>query len=168
MSIMELGALGEFVASLGVIGSLIFVGLQLRQNTATLSTSVSTIWMDKYIQYMEPIAASVEVARVFRTGLYDPESLDDDETLQFEHLIGRFVMVMEGMLTLHREGALSDDRYEAVKGDIRSLLGSPGGLRVFDSLARVGMPAQFVSEVDSILKIGGETFHHAERNVPDA
>ena len=66
MTIMELGALGEFVASLGVIGSLIFVGLQMRQNTATLSTSVSTIWMDKYMQFGEPVATSVEVARVFR------------------------------------------------------------------------------------------------------
>ena len=104
MSIMELGALGEFVASLGVIGSLIFVGLQMRQNTATLSTSVSSIFMEKYQQFMDPIAASVEAARVFRIGLYEPDRLDEDENLQFEYLMAKFLMVAEGMLALHREG----------------------------------------------------------------
>ena len=168
MSIMELGALGEFVASLGVIGSLIFVGLQMRQNTATLSTSVSTVWIDKYQQFAEPIAASVEAARVFRIGLDEPDSLDEDQAMQFQYLMAKFAMVAEGMLALHREGALSDDRHEAVKGDIRSLIGSPGGLRYFDSVARVGMPSQFVGEVDSILEAGGETFRHAEGSVRDA
>ena len=33
MSIMELGALGEFVASFGVIATLIYLAVQMRQNT---------------------------------------------------------------------------------------------------------------------------------------
>ncbi len=32
MDILELGAIGELVGGLAVIGSLIFVGLQVRQN----------------------------------------------------------------------------------------------------------------------------------------
>ena len=168
MSIMELGALGEFFASLAVFGSLIFVGIQLRHNTASLSTSVTTLWTDKYQQFQDPIAASVEVARVYRIGLYEPDGLNEDEGVQSEYLMAKFAMVADAMLVLHREGALADDRYEAVKGDIRSLLGSPGGRRFYDSVLRVGMPSSFVNDVDSILEAGGETFRHAERNVPDA
>lgn len=33
MNIMELGALGEFVGSIGVIATLIYLALQIRQNT---------------------------------------------------------------------------------------------------------------------------------------
>ncbi len=36
MDIMELGAIGELVGGLAVIGSLIYVGIQVRQNTRTL------------------------------------------------------------------------------------------------------------------------------------
>jgi len=36
MSIMELGAIGEFVGAFGVIASLIYVGLQVRQNTRAM------------------------------------------------------------------------------------------------------------------------------------
>ena len=36
MSIMELGAIGEFVGAFGVIGSLIYVGVQVKQNTRAM------------------------------------------------------------------------------------------------------------------------------------
>ena len=44
MSIMELGALGEFVAAFGVIASLIYVGFQVRQNTkATNGNAIAQV-----------------------------------------------------------------------------------------------------------------------------
>ena len=42
MDIMELGAIGELVGGVAVIASLIYVGLQLRQNTsATRAASLA-------------------------------------------------------------------------------------------------------------------------------
>ena len=38
MTIMELGAIGELVGGVAVIASLIFVGLQVRQNTHAISS----------------------------------------------------------------------------------------------------------------------------------
>ena len=39
MSIMELGALGEFVGSIGVIATLIYLAIQIRQNTHSMEES---------------------------------------------------------------------------------------------------------------------------------
>lgn len=36
MSIMELGALGEFLGSIGVIATLVYLAIQIRQNTHSL------------------------------------------------------------------------------------------------------------------------------------
>lgn len=41
MSLMELGALGDLVASFGVIATLIFLALQMRQNTKAVRLSTS-------------------------------------------------------------------------------------------------------------------------------
>ena len=41
MSIMELGALGQFFASLGVIVSLLFVGYQVRQSGIQMRASTT-------------------------------------------------------------------------------------------------------------------------------
>ncbi len=42
MDIMELGAIGELVGGVAVIGSLIFVGLQVRQNTRQMQLQTAT------------------------------------------------------------------------------------------------------------------------------
>ena len=39
MSIIELGALGEFLGSIGVIATLIYLAIQIRQNTHSLDES---------------------------------------------------------------------------------------------------------------------------------
>jgi hypothetical protein len=49
MSIMELGALGEFLASLGVIISLVFVGYQLRQSRAEMKASTMQARTDSFV-----------------------------------------------------------------------------------------------------------------------
>ena len=42
MSIMELGALGEFVGSIGVIATLIYLAVQIRQNTHSMDELAMT------------------------------------------------------------------------------------------------------------------------------
>ena len=39
MTLEDLGNLGEFVAAIGVIASLVYLALQIRQNTASLRSS---------------------------------------------------------------------------------------------------------------------------------
>jgi len=49
MSVAELGSLGEFIASLGVFVTLIFLTFQMRQNTkavrASMSSQMTTQWL---------------------------------------------------------------------------------------------------------------------------
>ena len=41
MSILELGALGEFFGSIGVIATLIYLAIQIRSNTKTTKANAS-------------------------------------------------------------------------------------------------------------------------------
>ena len=43
MSIAELGALGEFVASFGVLATLIYLAIQMRQNTQALRLNTAQV-----------------------------------------------------------------------------------------------------------------------------
>ncbi len=40
MNIMELGALGEFLGSIGVIATLVYLAVQIRQNTQSMDESM--------------------------------------------------------------------------------------------------------------------------------
>ena len=43
MNIMELGALGEFVGSVGVIATLVYLAVQIRQNSRQISENVKSL-----------------------------------------------------------------------------------------------------------------------------
>ena len=43
MSILELGALGEFIGAIAVVISLVFVGLQVRQNTKMVKAQTAAV-----------------------------------------------------------------------------------------------------------------------------
>ena len=45
MSIMELGALGEFVGSIAVVITLIYLALQLKQNTSSVRANAYQGWV---------------------------------------------------------------------------------------------------------------------------
>ena len=40
MNIIELGALGEFLSSIAVIATLVYLAIQIRQNTNSMSTTL--------------------------------------------------------------------------------------------------------------------------------
>ena len=61
MSIMELGALGEFVGAIAVVISLIFVGLQVRQNTKMVRAQTATV--DRQVSNEFADMATAEVFR---------------------------------------------------------------------------------------------------------
>ncbi len=44
MTIMELGAIGEFVGAIGVIATLIYLALQIRHNTRSMEEIVAWRW----------------------------------------------------------------------------------------------------------------------------
>ena len=46
MDIMELGAIGELVGGLAVIASLVYVGVQVRQNTFAVRASAAQAFAD--------------------------------------------------------------------------------------------------------------------------
>ena len=52
MTIMELGALGEFFASVGVIVSLLFVGYQVRQSRIQMRANTTQTRTDSFVNLM--------------------------------------------------------------------------------------------------------------------
>ena len=80
MTIAELGAIGEFIGSITVIVTLIFLTLQLRQNTLAVRASMSADLTNQFIANAHSIANDPAMADLFAkaaSGHY--EDLSDGE-----------------------------------------------------------------------------------------
>ena len=79
MDIMELGAIGELLGGIAVIGSLIYVGLQVRQNTRAVSASTFHAVASVTSDTVTRIAENPELAALIEKGFFAPEELTQSE-----------------------------------------------------------------------------------------
>ncbi len=71
MSFEQISYLAQIVASLGVIVSLIFVGLQIRQNTAALQRNEHNSTMEQWTVIRMAIAKNRDIAELMTGGLHE-------------------------------------------------------------------------------------------------
>ena len=121
MDIMELGAIGELAGGLAVFGSLLYVGLQLRQTTGALRANAAQALADALNQVNLTDASSLEHARAVRLAFEDPASLSEDERTLIDYLCLATCRSFESALLQLELGSLDADTAEMVHENVRVL-----------------------------------------------
>ena len=129
-SLSKMHQAGELIAAIAVVISLIFVGLQIKDNTIATEAATYQDTVAYDIEILLNMASTPEMARVFFTFRDDPESLSEDEFLQGQTLLNATVRHLENLYLQHEAGMLSDEAWATREPLIRTFVLSPG----FDSL----------------------------------
>jgi hypothetical protein len=83
MSLEQLSFLAQIISALAVVGSLIFVGVQLRQATAAIRGSTSQAHSDLYTQLVQSVVDDADFAQIWGRGITKPEELADADWVRF-------------------------------------------------------------------------------------
>lgn len=126
MTLAELGSIGELVGALGVILSLIFVGIQVKRNTAMLQTASRETSTNRTIDTTRFLAADPEIARLFLKGSQNYEALDLEERFRFGMLLYSLMSDWNDQYVKHLDGVMEDETWEANLENLRVTLSSPG------------------------------------------
>ncbi len=120
MNIMELGAVGELVGGVAVIGSLIYVGLQVRQNTSAIHANSAQGFADPLNCAILKPAGGGEPAHVWRLASEDPAAMTDDERICADFMcIAAFQSYDSGLLQA-KLGSLDEDTRDMIHRRIRA------------------------------------------------
>src|SRR2546428_2597111 len=87
MSVQQLADLAQIVASIGVIVSLIFVGLQIRHNTGALQRNEHNATMAQWTVIRMAIAKDRDIAELMTAGLHGERSMDAADQLRLEQML---------------------------------------------------------------------------------
>ncbi len=94
MTLEDLGNLGEIVAAIGVVVSLIYLGRQIRQNTAHLSQNTQSVQLSALEATVESgnrvrelLIVNPELSELYTKGLEGYSQLDRTERLRFGMLL---------------------------------------------------------------------------------
>ena len=115
MTISDLGALGEFVASFGVLITLIYLAIQLRQNTKAVRLSTAHAVTEELQDMFSLLASDQSLCEVFMKAGQN-EELSGVSRLRYFTFMSNLVRVYENAYLQNREQAVSADHWAGMTG----------------------------------------------------
>ena len=104
-----IGAIGELVAAMAVIFSLVYVGMEIAQNNRNQRIAAM---QSHYETNQGNLALLAEHAEAWLSGLENYPNLPPADNARFSMLIHAFFRHMEQAFLLNREGVLPDEAFE--------------------------------------------------------
>jgi len=152
MSFEQISYLAQIVASVGVIVSLVFVGLQIRQNTGALQRNEHNSTMEQWTVIRQAIAQNRDVAELMTAGLKGERVLDPADQLRLEMLLNENAWASFHIWERTKRGIFPKGTFELSCGaHLCGLLTTPNGSAWWRTARQTVFPPAFVSDVDALL-----------------
>ena len=110
MNIAELGSLGEFIASLGVLITLIYLAIQMRQNTKAVRLNTAHSITEEFQEMFSLLASDQSLSEVFMEAAQN-EELSGVSCLRYYTFMGSYMRAYENAYLQNREQAIISDHW---------------------------------------------------------
>ena len=127
MTIQDIGSLGELIAAVATVATLIYLAVQIRANTIVSKAEARRASNLISSGVNLAIVKDSDVARIFGTGLGDVSKLDQEEWVRFSFLMGELVGTRAAMYDEVSAGILSEEDFENQTVILTQFLATPGG-----------------------------------------
>ena len=152
MSFEQISYLAQIVASVGVIVSLIFVGLQIRQNTGALQRNEHNSTMEQWTVIRMAIAKHRDIAELMTAGLHGESALDAADQLRLEQMLQENLWASFHIWERTLRGIFPKGTFElAVGPHLCGLLKTDRGGAWWRDAKHTGFIPGFVADVDALL-----------------
>ncbi len=137
MTIQDLGSLGEFVAAIATVSTLVYLAVQLKQSTGLAKATAQRDVMNSFQANLDQVRTD---PRLWQMGLHDFNSLTNAEKLEFQMIFNRFVNHLEQPLRMLDQSLETQDNVD-IYGDIcLSIVQEPGAMQLWEKTAPLFFP----------------------------
>jgi len=121
-----LAALGQLAAVFVGIPSLIYLAVQIREQTKERRQSAVHALTVQWGGLTGSLHDNLETAAIFLRGMLSFTDLDAVSKLRFSAFFNRLINIFEGMYFSHRQGILTGSSWRAVERTMSDLIAYPG------------------------------------------
>ena len=136
MTLEDFYFISQIAAALGIMASLIFVGIQVRQSTeqarkaeAARRADATQAVHDNFANMYLTFVSNLEAADAAAKGLKEPDALSDGENMVLLSGLMAGMSYMQSAYFKWQAGDLSDELWQAWQNSQVSYLTTPGGKR---------------------------------------
>jgi hypothetical protein len=152
MTLEQVAALAQIAGSVGVVLSLVFVGLQVRQNTAVLYRNEHNSTMAQWTVIRMGIAQNRDLAEFMTAGLSGEKALDAADQLRMEQFLSEQLWAAFHIWDREQRGVFAKGTFEWSGGRyVAPLLATPGGCAWWRNTKHAGFFPPYVAVVDAII-----------------
>jgi len=126
-SLQAIASIAEIAGGVAVVISLIYVGLQVRQNTAAIQSATAQAVHDNYAAWYINLSNDATLNDLVIKGLKDYSSLDSTEKARFIDTFMAFSSYSQNAFYQWKQGSLSPQLWLGWESLIMNLVGTPGG-----------------------------------------
>ena len=126
LSLHDWANLAEIVGTAAIIFSLIFVGLQISDNTREMRSAAAHDATQSLQSWYVEIATNPQAARVFRRGMRDPSALSEDDAFIYLMNIHSAMLAYQNVFFLGTEGTLDASLQLAMTATMGAVAPTPG------------------------------------------
>ncbi|MGZ5552894.1 MAG: hypothetical protein ACXWHF_04570 [Chthoniobacterales bacterium] len=148
-----LAAIGQLAAVLVGIPSLIYLAIQIREQTKERRLSAVFALATQWSDLTKALHETAEFGEIYLRGLQDFDALDPVSKLRFSAFFNRFLKNFQGMYFAHRDGILMGDSWQEIERTMCDLLSYPG-TRSWWKTRRHWHGEEFARVVDAIMARG--------------
>lgn len=151
MSWEEIGAIGQVVAAVGLIPTLIYLAIQVReQNRANRRASLDLL-STQWTELVRTMNESPDFGSLYLTGLQNFESLDPVSRLRFGAYLLRIFRYWDGIYFHYTDGAMPPQYWQSVKRQMQDIVSYPG-VQAWWASRKHWYTDEFISVIAGIIK----------------
>ena len=144
-----IGAIGEVLGAIAVIFTLIYLAVQIRQNSASTRAQIRQSLAEAQIEYMN-LRATDPFLRTALEKMFMGIELDPDEQFGVVYHTNAGLRMFENYYAQHQFGTLDDEDWRAIREVVKMQLRCPPVRAGFNSL-EIAFNSGFAGEVRKML-----------------
>jgi hypothetical protein len=151
MTLDQVASLSQIMGAVGVIASLIFVGLQIMDNSKAVRSATAQAVHDNYAGWYISLSGNESALATSAKGFVDLSSLSPAEKAQFVCTMMAFLSRSQNAFHQWKEGHLSDGLWAGWEALMMNLVNTPGGAAFWGERGYV-FGEEFQDHVAAIMK----------------
>lgn len=153
MTLQDLGSLGELIGAAGVIASLVYVALQIRNNTNAVVAGTHQALFDSWSGLSSSLTDNPELSSLILKAAAGYEDLAADERMRFEAFATPLLGQFENAYLQHQRGLLPKETWPHWEAYYRDQL-APECFAYYWARCRSGYFPDFQIHADQLFRVG--------------
>jgi hypothetical protein len=143
--------ISQIVAVVGIFASLIFVGLQIRQNTKAIKATSHHAVTDSFNAINTLILSDPKVARLWRLAITGSQDLNEDERTSADFMLLANMRIFETIYYQYKNGTMDKQLFDAELKTLKWAFTFPGS-QAWWAANPISLSDEFRAFIDGLIR----------------